>query len=167
MTNIQALEIKKILVVYYSLEGHCHEVANYLSLNYGFDTLTLQPIKDLDPASASKHWMGRLQVLFNQSVPLTQLPKDLEKYDLILLGTPVWMGSYAPAIQTLIDEIPMSNLNIALFTTYEKDAGDVFNRLQTRLKGANIIGEISLSTSTIEKGDYKEQLDNWLYSLFH
>lgn len=163
--EINGLKDRKVLVVYYSLEGHCQRIAQYLAKTYGFDILALQPVKDLDPNSASKHWMGRFQVLFNQTVPLTNLPDTVGQYDLVLLGTPVWMGTYAPALQSFIAEVPLEGKQVALFTTYEKDAGDVFVKLQERLPSAEIVGEISLCIKGLSESDFSERIDNWLYSL--
>lgn len=157
---------EKVLVVYYSLEGHCARVADYLARQFGFHVLGLQPIKDFDPKGTTKHWLGRFQVLFNQAVPLAPLPETLNHYEMIILGTPVWMGSYAPAIQTFLDEVSLEHASIAIYTTYEKDAGDVFLRLQERLPATQIAGEISMSTRDFEDDAYQLRIDNWLYSLF-
>lgn len=158
-------EKSRVLVVFYSLEGHCNKVAKHLAQTFGYDTLELRPIKNLDPKSSSKQWLGRLQVLFNQSVTLHKLPESIGDYDLVLLGTPVWMGTFAPAVQSFISEMPLKDIPVGLFTTYERDAGEVFSKLQDRLKDTRIVGEISIAISEFESEQYKELVDNWVYSL--
>lgn len=156
---------RKVIVVYYSLEGHCQKIADYMASQFGFDTLALQPKKSLDANSSSKYVLGRLQILFNQSVALEALPSDMSQYDLIILGTPVWMGTFTPAVQTFIETVNLGNVPLALFTTFEKDAGQVMERLKSKLPQAKIIGEETLDLKLYSETEIFERVGNWLQSM--
>ncbi len=158
-------EGRKVIVVYYSLEGHCQKIAQYMASQFGFDTLALQPKKSLDANSSSKYLLGRLQILFNQSVALETLPEDLLHYDLIILGTPVWMGTFTPAVQTFIETVNLGNVPLALFTTFDKDAGEVLERLKNKLPQAKIIGEETLDLKRFSEVELFERVSNWLQSM--
>lgn len=156
---------RKVIVVYYSLGGHCQKIADYMASQFGFDTLALHPKKSLDANSSSKYVLGRLQILFNQSVALETLPTDMSHYDLIILGTPVWMGTFTPAVQTFIETVNLGDVPLALFTTFEKDAGEALEHLKNKLPQAKIIGEEALDLKRYSETEIFERVGNWLQSM--
>lgn len=67
---------------------------------------------------------------------------DLEKYELILLGTPSTLGNPSPAILTLIDNCNFKNKDVIIYTTTNSKQGTgVLNELKKRIenRGGRII----------------------------
>lgn len=51
--------------------------------------------------------------------PLQPYEFNVEKYDRILIGTPVWAGNFAPPIRTFLKENPdIQNKKISVFTCF-------------------------------------------------
>jgi multimeric flavodoxin WrbA len=70
---------------------------------------------------------------------------DLSAYDTIILGTPVWAGTYAPAMRTFLENYPLRNKKIFLMATSASgDAKKMLEQLETILENNAIIGEVSL-----------------------
>lgn len=67
---------------------------------------------------------------------------DLEKYELILLGTPSTLGNPSPAILTLIDNCNFKNKDVIIYTTTNSKQGtSVLNELKKQIEkqGGRII----------------------------
>jgi flavodoxin len=110
--------MKKVLVVYYSLDGATEMIAQKLALTLEADISAIKPLKDFNPKGFIKYIMGGYQVMRKQKPELAPLNFDFNKYDLIFIGTPVWAGSFTPAIRTLIDSNLITNKKVYLFFTH-------------------------------------------------
>jgi len=93
----------KTLVVYYSLEGHTEIVAKLLSEELGADLLKLELLRPFPNKGFKKYfWCGKSSVFREKPALRTKMP-DLNQYDLIVIGTPIWAGNCASPINSLID----------------------------------------------------------------
>jgi len=60
---------------------------------------------------------------------------DLEKYDLILLGSPSTLGSISPAINTFLDKNDFTNKNVIIYTTTNTGKGyDVLKQMKQKVE---------------------------------
>ena len=72
---------------------------------------------------------------------------DIDYYETIFIGTPVWLGSITPAIKKIIDNMDFKNKNIILFTTTKGIGDEIAMRKLTKLvnkHNGNIIGRFSI-----------------------
>jgi flavodoxin len=105
----------KVLVVYYSREGHTKLVAEQMAKKFNADLEQLIDKKKrtglIGVSSAGKDAVaGNLTSL----EPLKRNPQD---YDIILIGTPSWFGNLTPAVRTFIKENDLSGKKVGLFGT--------------------------------------------------
>jgi flavodoxin len=110
--------MKKVLVIYYSLDGATEAIAQKLALTLEADVSVLKPLKDFNPKGFIKYILGGYQVIRKQKPELTLINLDFNKYDLIFIGTPVWAGSFTPAVRTLIDSNLINKKKVYLFFTH-------------------------------------------------
>ena len=60
-------------------------------------------------------------VVLKKTPKLEPLNKRPESYDLVVLATPVWGGSYVPAIRSFLTEYNLSGKNVILVATAAGD----------------------------------------------
>jgi flavodoxin len=132
--------MKKVLVVYYSLDGATEMIAQKLALTLEADVAAIKPVKDFNPKSLIKYLMGGYQVIRKQKPQLNKLNLDFKKYDLILIGTPVWAGSFTPAIRTLIDSNLFNNKKVYFFFTHGGGNNHVLEDAKKIIEKNNIFG---------------------------
>ena len=89
----------KELVVYYSLEGNTKQAAEIIADRLNADILRLNTVKEI-PKNKMKYVIGGMQAAFGVCAKLKPITLNPEQYDRIILGTPVWAGKSAPAINT-------------------------------------------------------------------
>lgn len=90
--------MKKTLMVYYSLNGNTACAAEFLGQYPEIDTERLLVEKEPPKKGFGKFLLGGKSALMKQDPGLKPLTNDPEDYDNIIIGFPVWAGTYPPAI---------------------------------------------------------------------
>lgn len=144
----------KNLVVFYSFEGNTRYIAQSIAKAIDADLLELKPKKDVKSKSFMKYLWGGKQVVLGQKPELEKLDKDLNEYDFIIFGTPVWAFSYVPAFKTFFSQIKITGKKVALFCCNGGGKGKTFTNMRDELKENDILGEIEFIDPI--KGDEKK-----------
>lgn len=112
----------KTLVVYYSLSGNTKQIAEHIHELMGGDMFEVRTVqtypKDHDPliAQAKKE-------LNEGYLPELQSKIDnLDKYDTVFVGSPIWWGTDAPAIRTFLSQNNLSGKTVIPFVTHASAA---------------------------------------------
>jgi flavodoxin len=132
----------KILVVYYSLEGNTRMIAEAISESVNVEMLEIKTKKEISSKGFMRYLWGGRQVVTKQKPALHELNKDLNDYDLLFIGTPVWAWSYAPALASLFSAHKITGKKIALFCCHGGGKGKVFDKMKEALSGNVFLGEI-------------------------
>ncbi len=130
------------IVLYYSLDGNTRFVAGAIAAAAEAELLELRPKDEKVPRGLMKFFWGGRQVMTKQQPELVPLGKNIETYDIIFIGTPVWAWSYAPALATFFSHVTLRNKKIALFCCHGGGKGKVFEKMKEKLPGNEIIGQI-------------------------
>jgi len=132
----------KKLVIFYSFEGNTKYIAENIAEAVGADMLELKPKKDVSSGGFMKYLLGGSQVVLGKKPELNDLDKNLEEYDVIFIGTPVWASNYAPSLRTFFSQVNLKNKKIALFCCNRGGVGKTFTAMREELKENHILGEI-------------------------
>jgi len=155
------ITLKKSLVVYYSLQGNTRKVADILAKQLNADTLELNLVTDYSVASAAT--LGLVHIRTKYAPKLNRHSIDLNDYDEIYIGTPVWWYSFAPPIRTFFRENDLIGKEIKLFSTHAGDNGNTFKNLRIELDGCNIADEKDYYTPKGCNWDLvKSEIEYWL-----
>lgn len=109
--------MKKRVVVYYSFEGNTRKAAGQLAEKLGADIVELRTVKEIPRKGIGKFFAGGGQALFKKCPPIQDIESDMGKYEEIILGTPIWAGKYAPAINSFLKAYPVKEKVTAVFTS--------------------------------------------------
>ncbi|MCE7745388.1 MAG: flavodoxin family protein [Candidatus Heimdallarchaeota archaeon] len=141
----------KSLVVYYSFEGDTKFIGDAIAKEFEADVLELTLEKEVKSKDYMKQYLGEKQVLMKTEPLLKPYDKKPQDYDLIIIGTPVWSGTYAPALRTFFRFEEIKGKNIAFFYCFTVKAGRVSRRMKKRLRRNDFIGDIGFKDPL--KGD--------------
>lgn len=92
----------KTAVVYYSLTGNADFVAKQIAEKLDADLIRLEPEKAYPDSGFRKFFWGGKSAVMGEMPALTNRPFQFADYDCVILGTPVWAGTFAPPLRTLI-----------------------------------------------------------------
>ena len=109
--------MKKALVVYYSFEGSTEIVAKAISDTYHLDILSIKPVIEIKSKGFTKYIWGGGQVVMGTIPEIESILIDLDEYDFIFIGTPIWAGTFAPPIRALLEDKKLHDKQIAYFYT--------------------------------------------------
>ena len=105
----------RVLVVYYSRDGHTKMVAEKLAQRFGADIERLiDKRKRTGPIGFPRAGKDAVAGNLTELEPLTYNP---QRYDIILVGTPGWWSNVTPAVRTFVTENDVSEKRIGIFGT--------------------------------------------------
>lgn len=144
----------KAIVVYYSLEGNTKYVADHIKDNLGADTLRLEPVKEYPKGNASKYFWGGKSVVFGETPKLSAYEFSAAEYDVVIIGTPVWAGSFTPPIKTFLKENALLKNKVAFYACNSGGEADkCFDKLKKELSGCEVVATLSLADPDKNKKD--------------
>ncbi len=149
----------KPAIIYTSYTGTTHNVAEQVHKACGGDLIE---VKSWDLMSRVFMYMARYSPdmhVRNDGIPPGTI--DVSGYDLVVIGTPVWMGKPTPAIlKTIAGLTGCSGKPVVIFATCGEDPGTTLAVLSHDLaaKGMIIAGQFSLSQNEIGDGTVMEAL---------
>lgn len=146
----------KILVVYYSKTGNTKRIGEKIR-----QKLHAQKEEIVDLKNRDKKIIGFVVSGYDAiKKRLTKIKseKDPKKFDLVIIGTPVWAGTMTPAIRTYITKNKNRFKKIAFFCTYDgSESKTFFDMREISKEPIAILGIKSKEINkkeTIEKIDY-------------
>ena len=148
---------KKILIAYFSAQGTTKKVAENLSIVIKSDLYEIKP--EIEYTKEDLKWTDEnarssIECKNEDSRPkLKDKNANIEKYDIIFLGFPIWWYNAPPIIKTFLESYNFNNKTIILFgTSGGSQFGDTVKKLNKYVKGAKIIeGKMLNSRPSIEE----------------
>jgi flavodoxin len=156
----------KTAVIYYSFEGHCALIAEMIKTELNADVFEIKTKDNKKRTGFLKYTWGCFQVMTRKTPELLPLSVDINAYGLIVLGTPVWAGSPAPAILSFLKKTKINGKKIALFCCHAGGKGRIFDKFKALLQGNTIAGEIDFEMAAREKSAALQQkISEWVKTL--
>ena len=126
------------LVVYYSQSGTTEKVANIIQKKTGSDIERLQPVNPYtgDMGAIAGAFMGeRKDGKFRELKPLKAKVAD---YDTLYVGYPIWAGTFAGPIHSLVKSNDFKGKVVVPFCTFGSGGNTSIPELKAALPGANV-----------------------------
>ncbi|MCL1817824.1 MAG: flavodoxin [Spirochaetaceae bacterium] len=156
----------RTLIVYYSYEGNCAVIAEKIRAALpDADTLRLATNEDTPRGFFAKYLWGGKQVLSGKAPALAPYTADLSVYGLIIIGTPVWAWSYAPAMRSFLEETKIEGKRIALFCCHGGGKGKTLEKLKKALPGNTFSAEADFREPLKHSRGIEEKLAVFLAGL--
>ena len=118
MAAITSCQSQKSLVLYYSETGTTKAVAEELQKQIGADIEAVEAVEAYSGNFQETIQRSGRERESGQSPAIQPLKSDLADYDVIFLGYPIWFGTYAMPIVTLVKEQDFAGKTIVPFCTF-------------------------------------------------
>lgn len=163
MTNI------KKLIVYYSYTGHTKMIAEEIKKKLSCDILELEP-----QIPYSSDYQTVVEEEQNNSSndkgrSIVEITKDLNEYDEIIIGSPVWWYTITPVIRTFLKENDLTGKIIKPFATNAGWLGHTFQEIEKLCpnskveKGMNIVFSEDYHESKLITSE--DEITKWINEL--
>lgn len=103
-------------VVYYSLSGNTKEAAKIIARKLGAKIFEIDLVKPLPKNTVRQMLVGGMQSTFGRRPKIKGVPDNIDYYDEIILGMPVWAGMPASPVNTFIKNYGVADKIDAVFT---------------------------------------------------
>lgn len=148
----------KNLIVYFSVSGNTERLANVIYENAGGDIVKITPVNPYpadDYHNKSFTDMAQKEKSESARPEIMDLDVNMDEYDTIFIGYPIWWGSMPMAVYTFFDKYDLSNKTIAPFNTHEgSGAGDTHSEIirmepdATVVEGLSVYGSDTVNDKT-------------------
>ena len=152
----------KKLVIYYSFEANRKVMAETIARAANADLLQLIPKRENSFKGFLKYLRAGKAAMVKEKPELMPFDMNPEDYDLLFIGTPVWVGSCASPMNSFLASYPVTDKKIALFCCHAGGKGKIFEKMKEALKGNEFIGEVDFKDPL--KHDPEQNLtkaENW------
>ncbi len=152
--------MKNVLVIFYSRDGRTKKVAEMIAEELSAD------IEELFDTRKRKGFFGYLKAgrdaLKKKLTILKPIKSEIQDYDLVVIGTPVWVGTMTPAARTVLENYRFKKLAFFAVSGDKKDQG-VFTKMAQSSK--NPIATLHFSTKEVKEGKVKPKIKNFIRKL--
>lgn len=158
----------KKLVVYYSYTGNTKKIAEMIRKHLNCDILELTPKVPFSSDYQTVVDEYQNNSIDNKEVDINNISIDLNDYEEIIIGTPVWWYTISPVVTTFLKKYNLTDKKIYPFATNAGWLGRTFNDFEKLCnnselnKGMNIV----FSSNELSKLETKkEEIDKWIERL--
>lgn len=152
---------KSVLVLYYSQTGATASVADQLktSLNADIEEIVCEDPYSGDFQATIQRCMKERDA--GEMPAIKPLKSDVQKYDIIFLGYPIWFDTYALPISTLIENVNFDGKTIVPFCTFGSGGLESSTRyLKVKLSQSDIKEGFGIRNARLKY--MQEELDDFL-----
>ena len=159
----------KKLVVFYSYTGNTKMIAENIQRKLNCDILEIKPVKPYSTDYQTVVDEEQNNSSVGKTPDIQKIDKNLNDYDEIIVGTPVWWYTIAPVIRTFLTQNDLSNKTIKPFATNAGWLGHTFQEIQklcpdSRVdKGMNIVFTEDHHVSQLVTSP--DEIDEWIEKL--
>lgn len=165
----------KTLIVYYSYTNNVENIVNVLASMIDSDVIEIEPSeKGLDYA-ANNYAIGSAQISAIRNNPndeasypaIDTVDVNLEEYDTIIIGTPLWWSQMAAPMQTYLfkNGMAMAGKDIGLIVSSHTSGISGVESDAKRLIPEGIFLNPSLWIRSAQTATAKSLLENWLMEI--
>lgn len=104
-------------VVFYSLEGNVRYAAEKAAKALDAATVELVPVKAYPDKGFRKFLWGGKAAAMKDKPELTPYSFNADDYDLVVLCTPVWAGTFTPPLRSFLAENDLSGKKVAVIAS--------------------------------------------------
>lgn len=153
----------KTLVLYYSQTGNTQKVAELIQEKVGADIEAIVPVVPYDGDYNATIERGRVELFEGKFPEIQPLKVNVADYDVIFIGFPVWFGTYAPPVETMLNNVDLKGKKIVPFCTFGSGGLDSSSKnLAAKLTEAEILPGYGVRAARMDAID--AELDQFLKS---
>ena len=157
---------KKVLIAYFSASGVTAKVADKLAKATGADLFEIKPTKPY--TSEDLDWTNKKSRSSVEMADINSRPKiankvvDMNKYDVIFVGFPIWWYREPSIIDTFMESYDFSGKQVVPFATSGSsgmgNSGSIMQKLAPKAK----VDSGKRFSSSVSENDLKSWASKWL-----
>ena len=164
-TGSTNLDSSKVLVVYFSQSGNTQKLAKLISDRVGGDFVRIETVQEYPTKYSELADFAKKEKDNNIKPELKELNINLEDYDTIFIGYPIWWYTLPMPMYTFFDTYDFDGKTIVPFNTHEGSGnGGTYETIKELEPGATVLEGLPVRGGDMSS-DQSSKVDNWLKKL--
>lgn len=155
----------KSIVIYYSYGGNTRKVAQEIQRSLGADMAEIETVKPYTGSYNDVVDQGQREVNDGFMPEIKPLKVDLRQYDVVILGTPVWWYTFAPAMKTFLSNTDLSGKKVYPFATNGGWIGHTFKDFESICSKAEVLPGLNIRFNEEKRLTSEENIHKWIQSI--
>lgn len=155
----------KSIVIYYSYGGNTRKIAERIQKSLGADAEEIETVKPYTGSYSDVVEQGQREVNSGFMPGIKPLKADLGQYDTIILGSPVWWYTFAPAMRTFLSNADLSGKKIYPFATNGGWIGHTFKDFGSMCPEAEVFGGLNVRFNEDEQLTSEADVNKWVQGI--
>lgn len=154
--------MEKKLIVYYSYTNNTKKIAEQIQKATDADICEIETVKPYIGDYNSVVDQGKQEIERGYKPTIKPLPVNPADYDTIIIGTPVWWYTYAPAVAAFLSEYNLSGKTIIPFATNGGWIGHTFKDIKNACAGADVKMEMNIRFNGAVLLTPEKEIQTWI-----
>ncbi len=157
------------LVTYFSVYGSAKQVAEEIARQTGADLVEIEPEVPYDSNRDHYDALARLAKKEHDEDmrPAIKNEIDIDAYDRIYIGYPMWWYTFPMIIYTLFEKYDFSGKTVIPFNTHMGSGdGGTYETVKQLCPKANVLPGLPVEMSDAERG-VPEKISRWLEKIYY
>lgn len=153
----------RILIIYYSRDGHTKSVATELAQALGAD---LEEIVDQKSRRGIVGWLlGGRDATRKRETQIAPTKYNPAQYDLVVIGTPIWAWNMTPAVRAYLAQTKGKIKQAAFFCTQGGSGGEKTFGYMEELSGLKPKATLELNSKELTGPDRDRKIAEFVANL--
>ena len=158
----------KAVVVFYSQTcGNTRKIAEMIALTTGAALAEIKTVEDYGRDYDAVMVRARDEINSGFLPELKPLSADLSEYDTVIIGTPTWWYTMAPAVRKFLRSTDLTGKRVYAFQTHGGQPGSALKDMRRLSKGENI-SDFMVEFDSMGGSQMKTSIDElrtWIQSI--
>ena len=155
----------KPLIIYYSYRGNTKSIVDMIQKKIDADVLRIETVIPYGSNYNQVVNQGQDEVNRGYCPKIKPVDVNLDQYDTIVLGTPVWWYTFAPAMHTFLKIQNWKGKTVYPFATNGGWIGHTFEDFQSTCQGADVKKGMNIRFDETTLRTSKKDIEKWIDSI--
>lgn len=114
----------KTLVAYYSITGNTQKAAEVVAEATGADLYQIELVTPYPPEYRDQVALAKKELADGTLPPIKPWPENIAQYDVVFIGSPVWLGTMATPVRTFLASGVLKGKTVIPFVTHGGGGAD-------------------------------------------
>ena len=161
------MDNKRRIIIYHSYSGHTKMIANIIKKKLDCDVLELEPKYEFssDYDEVVKEYQNNEKD--KSTVVIKDININLDNYDEIIIGSPVWWYSITPVVREFLKENNLEGKTVIPFATNAGWLGGTFKEIEELCKNSSVTNEMNIvfGSYSYDLVTSMDEINNWINTL--
>ena len=156
------------LVIYYSFSGNTKQIAEMIQEATGADLAMIETLESYPEDMDQLLKQAKKEVTAHYQPQIKELNLNWGSYDEVIIGTPTWWYTMAPAVLTFLNTHDFKGKKVSFFQTHGGEEGHTMNDMKKICVNASFKSSFSIYFDYYNKNKLLtplEKIEQWIKSL--